>query len=222
MDKLKVPGYKLLLPQSWDKHGYAWVAVYVKKSFDYVRVGELEDDHLQTIWIKGGFKGSKHGYYCHMYREHSSNLGGSINAQKQKLNLMIEQWERALTVGGANEPNDVFVCGDMNLDSYKNAWLSPDYNLYSLSQLVQRSCNLNNITQIVKDVTRSQFNSVRNQTSLSCIDHIYTNAKYKCSKPEICSFGNSDHDLIGFIRLSKEPPIVSRNVRKRCYKNFER
>ena len=57
MDKLKVPGYKLLLPQSWDKHGYARVAVYVKKSFDYVRVGELEDDHLQTIWIKGGFKG---------------------------------------------------------------------------------------------------------------------------------------------------------------------
>ena len=31
MDKLKVPGYKLLLPKSWDKHGYARVAVYVKK-----------------------------------------------------------------------------------------------------------------------------------------------------------------------------------------------
>ena len=149
-----------------------------------------------------------------MYREHSSNLGGSINAQKQKLNLMIEQWERALPVGGAHEPNDIFVCGDMNLDSYRNAWLSPDYNLYSLSQLVQRSCNLNNITQIVKDVTRSQFNSVRYETSLSCIDHIYTNAKYKCSKPEICSFGNSDHDLIGFIRLSKEKDVIKTLIKK--------
>ena len=52
---------------------------------------------------------------------------------------MIEQWERALTVGEAHEPNGVFVCGDMNLDSYNNAWLSLDYNLYRLSQLVQRS-----------------------------------------------------------------------------------
>ena len=203
-------------------HGYARVAVYVKNSFEYVRVPELEDEHLQSIWVRGGFKNSKHGFYCHMYREHSSNIGGTIIAQKQKLNLLIDQWEKAILFGGPQEPNDIFVLGDMNLDSYNNAWLNPDYNLYSLSQLVQRSCNLNNISQIVKGVTRSQFNSVKNKTSISCIDHIYTNAKFKCSKPEISSFGNSDHDMIGFVRLSKEPPILSRTIRKRCYKNFNR
>ena len=32
LSSLKIPGYTLLLPQSWDLHGYARVVVYVKKS----------------------------------------------------------------------------------------------------------------------------------------------------------------------------------------------
>ena len=67
LEELKVPGYKLLLPKSWDLHGYARVVVYVKNSLDYQRVEDLEDEHLQTIWIKCGFKISKHGYYCNGY-----------------------------------------------------------------------------------------------------------------------------------------------------------
>ena len=33
-------------------------------------------------------------------------------------------------------------------------------------------------------------------------------------------FGNSDHNLIEYIRLSKEPPAVPRTIRRRSYKNF--
>ena len=222
VDKLKIPGYSLLLPKSWNLHGYARIVVYVKNTFDYQRIEELEDEHLQTIWIKCGFKNSKHGLYSHGYREHKSNLGASITNQKEKLSLFIDQWERALNLGNPSEPNDVFVLCDMNLDSYKDKWLNPNYHLYSLTQLVQRSCNSNNITQLVKDITRAQYNSVSNKTDLSCIDHIYTNVKYKCSKPVICSFGDSDHDLIGFTRLSKKPPEVPRTIRKRSYKLFNK
>ena len=155
-----------------------------------------------------------------MYREHTSNLGGSLNAQEIKLNQLLSQWEKAVEFGHPQVPNDVFICGDMNLDSLNDNWLNPQYNLYSLSQLVQRSCNLFNLSQIVKGVTRSQFNSVFNQTKISCLDHIYTNVKFKCSQPVIESFGNSDHDIIGFTRLSKEAPVRSKTVRKRSYKNF--
>ena len=59
-------------------------------------------------------------------------------------------------------------------------------------------------------------------TSLSCIDHIYTNCKYKCSSPIITSFGNSDHDIIGFVRLSKVPPEPAKTIKKRSYKNFDK
>ena len=215
LNKLKVPGYRLLLPKSWVHHDYARVAVYVKNNFDFVRVLDLEDDHLQTIWLKGGFKNSKHGFYCHLYREHSSNIGGSINAQRLKLDLLLSQWEKAVDFGNPNGVNDLFICGDMNLDCLNNNWLNPHYHLYSLSQLVQRSCNLFNICQIVKGITRSQFNSVRNHANVSCIDHIYTNVKFKCSQAVIESFGNSDHDLVGFVRRSKDLSVCAKTIRKK-------
>ena len=60
-----------------------------------------------------------------------------------------------------------------------------------------------NMTQLVTEVTRAQYNSVSEKTDLSCIDHIYTNSKHKCSTPTVTSFGDSDHNIIGFIRLSR-------------------
>ena len=220
LEKLKVPGYTLLLPMSWELHGYARVVVYVKNTLDYIRVEEIENEHLQSIWIRGGFKNSKHGYYCNGYREHKSNVGGSLNNQKYKLEIFLNQWEQALCHGNPSEPNDIFVLCDMNLNSYQDVWLNPDYHLYSLSQLVQHVCNTNNLSQLVKDITRAQYNSVANKTDLSCIDHIYSNVKFKCSKPEVLSFGGSDHDIIGIIRLQKEPPQPAQTVRKRSYKTF--
>ena len=201
IEKLKVPGYNLHLPKSWDAHGYARVVLYSKKTFDCPRIAELEDDHLQTIWVKFGFKKSRAGYYCHGYREHTSNGGKSMNVQIGKLKTFVEQWEAALYHGNPSEQNEVFILADMNLDSLKGRWLDPDYNLYSLAQIVHSACNSNNFSQLVTDVTRSQYNSVKNTTDLSCIDHIYTNCKYKCSQASITSFGNSDHEMIGFVRL---------------------
>jgi hypothetical protein len=112
LKKLKVPGYKLLLPKSWEMHGYAHVAVYVNKTLDYL-----------------------------------------INNQKEKLELFLNQWDHALSHGNPSEPNDIFVLCDMNIDSYEEKWLNPNYHLYSLSQLVHRACNTNNLSQLVKDIT---------------------------------------------------------------------
>ena len=96
-----------------------------------------------------------------------------------------------------------------------------DYPLVAMSRLVSSCCSVNNFSQLVKDVTRVQYNSVMNTTSMSCIDHVYTNVKYRCSKVTVTSFGGSDHDLIGYIRYSKEPPAPSRTIRKRSYSNFD-
>ena len=174
----------------------------MKSSLDYLQLEELENDHLQTIWVKCGLKNSKHGYYCNGYREHKSNIGGSISNQKEKFELFLNQWEQALTHGTTSEPNEIFVLCDINLDSFQDKWLNPNYHLYSLSQLVQRTCNTNILSQIVNDIPRAEYNSISNKTDLSCIDHIYSNVKYKCSSPVITSFGDSDHDIIGITRLS--------------------
>ena len=68
-EKLKIPGYTR-------------VVVYVKKSLDYQQIHDLEDDLVQSIWLKGGYKTGKKMYYCHAYREHTSTLGAGIRNQK--------------------------------------------------------------------------------------------------------------------------------------------
>ena len=109
----------------------------------------------------------------------------------------------------------------MNIDVYQGKWLRPDYSLLSLSRLVKGACDISNFDQLVQDITRIQFNSVSNVTKISCIDHIYTNTKFRCSAATVISFGDSDHDLISYTRFSKNPPIPSRIVVKRSYKNFK-
>ena len=83
--RLKIPGYDILYPQSWAKCGKARVVVYVKKTLEYEQLNGLEDEVIQTVWIKAGFKNRKKILYCHGYREHTSTLGGSIRAQTEYL-----------------------------------------------------------------------------------------------------------------------------------------
>ena len=221
LKSLKVPGYQILFPKSWDLHGYARVVVYIKNTLHYERISSLEDEHLQTVWVKSGFKNTKPGFFCNGYREHKSNLGVGMQYQYDKLSTFLGQWEEALNFGHPSEQNDVFVLCDMNLDSYENKWKDQSYHLYHLSQLVHRFCNLSNMDQLVNGVTRSQYNSVTKKTTVSCLDHIYTNVRFKCSAPTIMSFGDSDHELIGFTRLSKQPQDVTHTIRKRSYKFFD-
>ena len=218
--RLKVPGYSVLFPKSWTAHGFARVVVYVKNSLEYQQVSELEDDLVQSIWIRGGFKGSKKIFFCHGYREHTTTEGNSLQAQSRNLSNFLSQWEAATCHGNPAEPNEVHVCGDMNLDSLEGKWLHPDYRLLSLSRLVQNTCNVNNFFQLVSEATRVQYNSVQNVTDISCLDHLYCNVKYRCSNVTVTSAGMSDHDMISYTRLSKEPPTPSRTIRKRSYKNF--
>ena len=73
---------------------------------------------------------------------------------------------------------------------------------------------------LLLEPTRFMFNSVKDSTDISCLDHVYCNKKYKCSTPIVTSFGASDHDLISYTRYSKEPPAPARTIRKRSYKTF--
>ena len=219
-NKLKIPGYQILFPKSWTKHGFARVVVYVKTSLEYEQVTDLEDDTVQSVWLRGGFKNGKKIFFCHGYREHTGCLGNSISAQRSSLDLFLSQWEAAAEFGNPTEPNEVHISGDMNLDSLNDRWLQHDYNLFSLSRMVHECCNMSNFSQLVKEPTRLQYNSVQNTTSISCIDHVYTNVKYRCSAVTVTSFGNSDHDMISYARYSKEPPIPARTIRKRSYKKF--
>ena len=220
VESLKIQGYDLLFPQSWSKYGFARVVVYVKKSFKYTQVSELEDDRVQSVWIKGGYDKSKGIYFCHGYREHLSGQGS--NEQQIYLNKFLDQWEAACYHGGTVTPNEVHVSGDINIDVFQGKWLRLDYPLLPLSKMIKNFCHLNNFYQLVEGITRAQYNSVNQTTDISCIDHVYTNARFRCSNPTILSFGDSDHDLIKYTRYSKIPFGPTRTMLTRSYKNFKK
>ena len=90
-----------------------------------------------------------------------------------------------------------------------------------MAKLVQKSCYLGNLAQLVTSPTRIQHNSVANTTAVSCIDHVYTNARFRCSSVNITSFGASDHSIIEYIRYLKIPPTPARTIVKRSYKYFD-
>ena len=141
-------------------------------------------------------------------------------AQRKLLGNLLSQWEEASAHSNPSQPNEVHICGDMNLDALDGRWLKTNYNLVSLSKLVQTACNLGNFTQLVTAPTRFQYNRVRDTTASSCIDHVYTNTKFRCSGISVTPFGGSDHDVIGYTRYTKVPPSPARTIRKRSYKNF--
>ena len=218
--RLKVPGYRTIFPKSWEIHGFARIIVYVRNSFKCQQLGDLEHDLFQSIWIKGGTKHGKQMLFGHAYREHTSTIGNSIKAQRENLKVFLAQWEAALHFGNSNEPTEVHIAGDMNLDCWKDRWLSANYNLRTLSKLVLEMCNSNNFSQLVTSPTRAQYDSVRKVTDISCIDHVYSNAKFRCSKVAVIPFGNSDHDIISYVRFAKGPPEPSKTIIKRSYKSL--
>ena len=103
---LKVPGYIAIFPKTWSSVGQARIIVYVKKSLQFVQVHDLEDEEVQSVWIKGGFKNGKKIYFCHGYREHTV-LAGISN--KDNLGLFLAQWEAATNHNNSGEPNEVHI-----------------------------------------------------------------------------------------------------------------
>ena len=121
---LKIPGYNILFPKSWESHGFARVVVYVKRTFKYQQLSDKEDDQVQSVWLKGSQRHSKEIFFCHAYREHLSDQGAAV--QRQYLSTFLGQWEAATQYGGIKGPNETHFFGDMNVDMYQGWWLLPN------------------------------------------------------------------------------------------------
>ena len=131
VENLKIPGYDLLFPKSWESFGYARIVVYVKNTLNYEHISDLEDDSVQSIWLTASFQKSQNIYFCHGYREHMSDY--PIQEQRKYLEKFMVQWESSLEYKNATDANEVHISLDMNLDCYKGKWLEPTYRLISLS-----------------------------------------------------------------------------------------
>ena len=166
--------------------------------------------------IEVGFGKERKTIVSVFYREWTGGVSGNCDSasQEDRWNRQILFWKNLY-----HQNKDVVVMGDANLCSLK--WNDNDYDsskkvLASLiqDQLLEESCH-----QIVEGFTRSEL--VNGAVVQSSIDHIYTNAPNKCSKPILEAAGDSDHLAILVTKFTRELSHRPHTVLKRSYKNFD-
>jgi hypothetical protein len=108
--KLDIPGYKLLLPQSWYAHGQARVLVIAKEELQ-VKLRNLgnHNSDLQTLICEIGLAKEKRTLVSFFYREFTGGVSGlrDMPAQVERWSRQIQLWRNLC---GGNK--DVICLGD--------------------------------------------------------------------------------------------------------------
>ena len=94
-----------------------------------------------------------------------------------------------------------------------------NHNFKILSTIICDFLLKESFFQLVKVFTRSEV-SHGNIVSSSCLDHVYSNTRNKCSIPLVDAAGDSDHLAILITKYSKEVKVKPQTVQKRNYKDF--
>ena len=89
LSSLKVPGYQLLLPKSWEIHGKARHIIYIKKSLEFEQLLDLEFPDVQSIWVRAWLKSQRKIYFYHVFREHTVTLSSSMVSQRKTLEKLV-------------------------------------------------------------------------------------------------------------------------------------
>ena len=215
-DILGIPGYKIILPKSWQVHGQARVMVYARDDLQVkIRDIGLENCDLPTISCEIGMGREKKTILNFFYREFTSGVSGLAENQYQveRLTRQVKLW-KLLSSG----TKDVVFMGDANLCAID--WLNENYKYKDLSDIVQEFLVESACSQLVRKYTRSEIIQ-GGAVSQSCIDHCYTNAPDKVSKPEVVDVGTSDHMGVVITKYTKVARSKPNTVMKRSYKDFK-
>ena len=112
-EKLKIKGYKLELPSSWNTYGQARIICYVSEDIKYNRkfIGD-GNDHIPTITLEIGLGKATKTIVHYYYREWKNCVTGNSDAASQLhyLQQHISQWESLIHTG-----RQVVILGDANV-----------------------------------------------------------------------------------------------------------
>ena len=215
-EKLKIEGYKLELPDTWEIFGQARIIAYVRDDLNYKRQGMKDDTDLPNITLEVGLGREKKTLLNLFYREWTGGISGekSHASQLDRLTRQINYWQTLYS-----QNRDVVCMGDANLCALTWNNDNSDPATKVLSNCLQEHLLEESSHQIVKNFTRSEMS--RSGVSRSCLDHIYTNSPSKCDEPIVEAAGNSDHLAIVFNKFTKELQSKPQAVLKRSYVEFD-
>ena len=210
-----IPGYKLLLPQSWYKHGQARVLVIAKEELQ-VKLRNLgnQNSDLQTLICEIGLAKEKKTIVSFFYREFTGGVSGlrDMPAQVERWSRQIKLWRNLC---GGNK--DVLCLGDANLCADK--WNEESFPQKELAEVTHNFLLDTGSSQVVNGITRTEVGP-GGVLLKSCIDHCYTNVPEKVAVPELVHVGNSDHLGIVVKKISRAAQIKPKIIQKRSYKCF--
>ena len=215
-DKLKVDGYSIEVPKTWEAHDQARLIVYVS---DNVKVKKVDmhdsDNDLPSLTFEIGLGRERKTIVNYFYREWSSGVNGkrTFQDQKERLSRQVLHWKSL-----AARDRDLVILGDANLCA--KIWNDADYpnDKKELANMITDFNLEDSLTQMVNDFTRTELKGDRLEQS--CIDHIYTNCLNKCNEASVLAAGNSDHLGVIVTKYSKEIKQRPRTTKKRSYKDF--
>ena len=213
-EKLKIDGYKIEFPSTWDTHGQARLICYVSEDIKYSRK-QLNDglDHIPSITLEIGLGRATKTTVHYYYREWTNGVTGesSRHSQREQLQQHVSQWEALVRSG-----RDFVALGDANVCALH--WNDPSYQHKDLANQVQTFLLQESCFQLVNKYTRVQ--TVSGTLQRSCLDHVTTKVPQKCNIPEVFATGSSDHMPIMVTKSSREPKTQPKTIKKRNYKHF--
>ena len=209
---LRIPGYHIILPDSWQHHHTARIFLYVRDSITSVNIStNVDSTDLPIIAVKAKKNKEEPTAVVARYREYTGAASGlsTTQAQAERLTRMLEIW-RIVEQKGL----DTIILGDINLDYKKwNCTGSQQQALIDQVKLTQVQATL---TQMVKEDTRYQLVAGMPQSSM--IDHMYTKCPDKIKGVEVVPVGDSDHQGQVVTKLLATPQERPQSYRLRQHK----
>ena len=214
METFQIPGYNIILPDSWTVHDKARIILYVNSELN-IKVCSLENDEkqLQVITLEIGFGRSKKHFLSFYYREWKNMVTGLSDKKSQVDDLikLTNIWRRY-----TDSDKDFVSLGDMNICAMRLE--DESYAHSDLADILLEFLLAENCSQMVNEYTR--IRSVNGVIQRSCLDHIISNCVSKMSHPEIHGIGKSDHLGISTIRSSKELRSSAQTTKKEFIKTL--
>lgn len=196
--QIKLKGFNVIRKDRNKKGG--GVALYLQEHLLFKVRNDLCVEGLEILWTQIYLPFQQPILIGCIYRPPKSNA--------LYLDKLCESLDHVL-----NERLDFFLLGDYNIN-FHNA--STDGNKARLTQYLES----HNLSQMVKDITRSSKNRMGHKTE-SIIDLIICNVPNKCSRATSTEVAWTDHNIVCITKKTKVPKRPPRITIKRSYKNFD-
>ena len=150
---LRIPGFEILLPQSWACHEMARIMLYVKSSISTKLLStqvSTSDLPIISIEAKKG-KGPK-TIVSTYYREYTGGVSGlkTSSAQVDRLNRILDHWTFLDSFN-----LDTIILGDTNICFSK--WTTTNNQQQNLINMIKESQTQLALQQLVTTETRIQL-----------------------------------------------------------------